>query len=423
MKIKHWGASLFLLLLSQQSMAEGTIEVLHWWTSKGESNAVGVLRKRMETNGHYWKNFAIAGGGGQSAMTVLKMRAISGNPPTAAQLKGQDIQEWGRLGFLTSLDTIAEQEQWDSVLLPEVEAIVNDLQLVKYDGHYVAAPVTLHRVNWLWINPHIFKLAGAKVPTTLAEFFVAADKIKAAGFVPLAHGGEAWQDATLFEAVALSVLGAQGYMKAFVELDLTALSDAKMVEVFRQFKRMKQYVDPDSTGRRWNQATEMLIHDQAAMQIMGDWAKGEFASENKVAGKDYLCVPVPGTQGMFSYNLDTITFFKLKGNEQDKIAQQDLAKTLLTPSFQRDFSLYKGSIPVRQDVPLTDYDACSLASMKAFKIAAKNSALVPSFSHNLATSSDVQSAIIDVVSHFFDDPTADPKVAAMRLSRAVKSAM
>ncbi len=177
-------------------MAEGTIEVLHWWTSKGESNAVGVLKKRMETNSHYWKNFAIAGGGGQSAMTVLKMRAISGNPPTAAQLKGQDIQEWGRLGFLTSLDTIAEQEQWDSVLLPEVEAIVNDLQLVKYDGHYVAAPVTLHRVNWLWINPHIFKLAGAKVPTTLAEFFVAADKIKAAGFVPLAAGGEAWQDAT-----------------------------------------------------------------------------------------------------------------------------------------------------------------------------------------------------------------------------------
>ncbi len=86
-----------------------------------------------------------------------------------------------------------------------------------------------------------------------------------------------------------------------------------------------------------------------------------------------------------------------------KIAQQDLARTLLTPSFQRDFGLYKGfySGTAAMRVLLTDYDACSLASMKAFKIAAKNSALVPSFSHNLATSSDVQSAIIDVVSHLF----------------------
>ncbi|EAS65579.1 putative ABC-type sugar transport system, periplasmic component [Photobacterium angustum S14] len=423
MNIKLWSLYALLLLVCQPTFAAGTVEVLHWWTSKGESKAVQVLKDKMEAKGHHWKDFAIAGGGGQSAMTVLKMRAISGNPPTAAQLKGQDIQEWGRLGFLTSLNKVAEQEHWENVLLPEVEQIVNDLQLIKYDGQYVAAPVTLHRVNWLWINPHIFKLAGAKVPTTLAEFYVAADKIKAAGYIPLAHGGESWQDATLFEAVALSVLGAQDYAKAFVDLDLTELSSDKMVEAFRQFKKMRQYIDPNAKGRRWNQATEMLMHDQAAMQIMGDWAKGEFTSEHKVAGKDYLCVPVPGTQGMFSYNLDTITFFKLKSNEEDERAQQDLAQILLTKPFQREFSLYKGSIPIRKDVSLKGFDACSLASMKAFKFAAKNNALVPSFSHNLATSSDVQSAIIDVVSRFFDDPSADPKMAAVRLSRAVKSAM
>ena len=31
------------------------------------------------------------------------------------------------------------------------------------------------------------------------EFFAAAKKIREAGFIPLAHGGQPWQDATVFE--------------------------------------------------------------------------------------------------------------------------------------------------------------------------------------------------------------------------------
>ena len=34
-------------------------------------------------------------------------------------------------------------------------------------------------------------------------------------------------------------------------------------------------VDEDFSGRDWNLATAMVINGEAAMQIMGDWAKGE----------------------------------------------------------------------------------------------------------------------------------------------------
>ena len=73
----------------------GEVEVLHWWTSGGEAKSVAVLKSMMEQQGNSWKDFAVAGGGGQSAMRVLKTRAVSGNPPSAAQIKGHDIQEWG----------------------------------------------------------------------------------------------------------------------------------------------------------------------------------------------------------------------------------------------------------------------------------------------------------------------------------------
>ena len=258
----------------------GEVEVLHWWTSGGEAKSVQALKEMLEQQGHSWKDFAVAGGGGESAMTVLKTRAVSGNPPSAAQIKGHDIQEWGGLGFLTTLDDVAAAGKWEQ----NVPSIVTDV--MKFNGEYVAVPVNVHRVNWLWANPEVLKKAGVAVPTTLDEFFAAAEKIKAAGYIPLAHGGQPWQDATVFEAVALDVLGSDDYRKAFVELDMDTLSGDKMVEVFTKFKKVHDYIDANSPGRDWNVATSMVIHGEAALQIMGDWAKGEFTAAGNVPGKD-----------------------------------------------------------------------------------------------------------------------------------------
>lgn len=190
----------------------GEVEVLHWWTSGGEAKSVAELKKILEAKGHKWKDFAVAGGGGENAMTVLKSRVVSGKPPTAAQVKGPSIQEWGGEGVLTNLDDVAKGANWDG-LLP---AVVSNV--MKYQGHYVAVPVNVHRVNWMWVNPEVFKKAGAKIPTTWEEFAVAADKIHKAGFIAVAHGGQPWQDATVFESVALGVGGADWYNRAFVNL-------------------------------------------------------------------------------------------------------------------------------------------------------------------------------------------------------------
>ncbi|MEG1040591.1 MAG: ABC transporter substrate-binding protein, partial [Pseudomonas sp.] len=308
-----------LLPLNAIAADTGTVEVLHWWTSGGEAKAVETLKAQVQKDGFIWKDNAVAGGGGAAAMTVLKTRAISGNPPAAAQIKGPDIQEWGALGLLTELDDVSKANNWDT-LLPKKVA-----EIMKYDGHYVAVPVNIHRVNWLWINPQVFDKAGAKVPTTLDELFAAADKLKAAGFIPLAHGGQPWQDSTVFEDLALSILGPKGYRAAFVDLDENTLTGEQMIEVFKTLQRLGTYMDPNRAGRDWNIAAAEVISGKAGMQIMGDWAKSEWTAAGKVAGKDYQCVAFPGTQGSFAYNIDSLAMFKLK-NENDIKAQNDLAK-------------------------------------------------------------------------------------------------
>jgi glucose/mannose transport system substrate-binding protein len=392
----------------------GEVEVLHWWTSGGEKRAAETLRRLVEEQGHTWKDFAVAGGGGEAAMTVLKTRAVSGNAPAAAQIKGPDIQEWGELGLLTDLNDVAEKAKWDELLPKQVAAAM------KYDGDYVAVPVNVHRVNWLWINPDVFEKAGATPPTTLDEFFATAEKLKAAGFMPIAHGGQPWQDGTVFEDLALAILGPEDFKKAFVDLDRSVLTGDKMVKTFEALKKLRGYVDNNAAGRDWNSATAMVMNGKAGMQIMGDWAKAEWTAAKKIAGEDYKCVPFPGTQGSFAYNIDSLAMFKLS-NEENRKAQEDLARIVMEPEFQQVFNQNKGSIPVRLDQDMSEFDACAQKSMKDFKAAAQGSGLVPSLAHGMAASSYVQGAVFDVVTNFFNDPSADPKKAAQQLAAAIQA--
>ena len=242
----------------------GEIEVMHWWTSGGEARAISVLKDMVEDEGHTWIDFAVAGGGGENAYTVLRSRAVSGNPPAAAQIKGLEIQGWGDLGFLASLDDVAEANDWDGKL----PTIVADY--MKHDGEYVATPVNVHRVNWMWANPAVFESAGVEIPTTMDELWAAAEELKAAGVTPIAHGGQAWQDATTFESIVLAVGGADFFEDVFVDHDQDALQSDTMIEALEQFKRVSNYIDQGAPGRDWNVATGMVIRGEAAMQFMGD---------------------------------------------------------------------------------------------------------------------------------------------------------
>ncbi len=130
-----------------------------------------------------------------------------------------------------------------------------------------------------------------------------------------------------------------------------------------QVQKMRDYIDSNSPGRDWNVATSMVINE-AAMQIMGDWAKGEFTAAG-ASGKDYICAPAPGTDGQFTFNIDSFAFFEL-GDKRESKAQQDLAKPFLLKTSKR-FNLNKGSIPVRLDMDMSKFDQCvdSMATFKA----------------------------------------------------------
>jgi glucose/mannose transport system substrate-binding protein len=392
----------------------GEVEVLHWWTSGGEAAAVQELQKMLQNEGHTWRDFAVAGGAGANAMTALKSRAVSGNPPTAAQVKGPQIQEWAALGVLTNLDDVARAESWDK-LVPGVVA-----DIMKYEGHWVAVPVNVHRINWLWCNPAVFQKAGAQYPKTWDEFFAACEKIQKAGLIPVGFGGQAWQEATAWESIVAGVGGTDFYKKTLIQADEQALASETMVKALDIFKRIKPYTDKNAPGRDWNLATTMVIKGEAAMQFMGDWAKGEFTAAGKVPGKDYDALTVPGTADAFLFNVDSFIMFEVK-DPAAKAAQKAMARLILSPDFQVAFNVNKGSIPVRAGIAETPFDAVAIASMKDFEATAKSGGLMPSMAHEMAVSPAVRGAMFDVITNFYnsDMSAAD---AAQKLADAVREA-
>jgi len=400
------------------AMAGGEAEVLHWWTSGGEAKALKVLKDDFAKNGGTWKDMPVAGGGGDAAMVTLKARIVSGDPPTAAQIKGPTIQEYDDEGVVGpyNIHAVASAENWDALLSPQVA------NHMKCDGFtkYCAAPVNIHRIDWFWANKKVLDANGLKMPTSWDEFNAAAKKLKAAGIIPLAHGGQPWQDATVFEAVALGIGGNEFYQKAIVDLDMNALGGSTMVEVFDQMRILQGFTDEGMPGRDWNVATGMVMNGKAAFQIMGDWAKGEFANAGLKPGEDYYCLPTPSNHG-YLYNVDSFIFFSVKGKNKIE-GQKLLASLMMGKNFQKVFNLYKGSIPARLDVPMDEFDLCAKGSAADLNYSAMTGGLLPSFAHGMALKLAQKGAIQDVVTEHFNSDMSSQE-AASRLVRAVKDSL
>ena len=382
-------------LVASASMASAQeVEVLHWWTSGGEAAALNVLKQDLEGKGIGWADMPVAGGGGSDAMTVLRARVTAGNPPTAVQMLGFDILDWAEEGALADLNAAAEAEGWDAVVPEALGAFA------KFDGKWISAPVNVHSTNWVWANKRVLDELGIAQPTTWDEFVAAMQAVEDAGLVALAHGGQAWQEATVFDGVAMSAGGADFYQAAFIDLDPAALSSAEMTKTFARMETLRGFVDDNFSGRDWNLASAMVINGEAAFQIMGDWANGEFLNAGQVPGEDFLCFRVPGSAGTVTFNSDQFAMFGGDGSNAD--AQSELAISIMSPSFQSAFNVVKGSVPARTDVSDADFDACGKQAMAEFASAAASGNLYGSMAHGHANRASVKNAMYDVITAHFN---------------------
>lgn len=386
------------------------IDVIHWWTSGGESKAVGVFAAEYNKRGGTWVDNAVVGGPAAQAATMG--RIAGGNPPGAAMWNvGVAVRQLAEQGLLVNLDDLAKRGDWVANLPPLI------VKNISYNGHIVAVPVDLHGGNWMFYSKKIYDQLKLQPAQNWDEFLLQAEKIKAAGYIPLAIGGQAFQEVWLWMPVLIGSAGKADFKKIYADHDAKAAAGPGVRKAFEIMAKLRQYTDAGRPNRKWNDTLLLVQNNKAASQFLGDWGKGEFAAAGLKPGVDYGCALAPGNQGAYIMNVDVFTFPK-NPNPGMLAAQQKLAEVMMDPAVQARFNLFKGALPARLDADIGALDVCAQAGKKVIDGGADNQ--MPNAA--LAFSPDVSGQISDLITAYFNGTSMTAEAATAAFAKIIANA-
>jgi len=351
------------------------LEIFSWWTGAGEEDGLKAIladfkKKHPDIN---VVNAAVAGGAGTNAKAVLANRMQAGDPPSTFQVHGgAELNDgWVAAGKMEPLDELYDKEGWRDKFPKDL------IDLVSKDGKIYSVPVDIHRGNVIFYNKKIFEENGLQPPKTFDDFKAVADKLLKKGITPLALGDkEPWAATMVFEDILLGKLGPDDYRGLWT--GKVGFDDPRVKDAAETFKSWIPYFNKDHSSRNWQDAAQLVGEGKAAMNIMGDWAKGYFTNDLKLkTNVDFGWTTTPNTSDDFMVITDT--FGLPKG-----IDNPDQVKTFLSylgsTEAQDIFNPLKGSIPARVDADPSKYDEYGKQTMEDFKTAH----ITPSLAHGSA---------------------------------------
>ena len=385
-------------------------DVVHFWTSGGESRAVAVFAHEYQKRGGTWLDDPAIGP--QAEFALAMNRIAGGNPPTAMQWQtGAPTRELAEQGLLANLDWLAEKGDWKKNLPPLL------LDKVTVDGHVYSAPVDIHGANWMFYSTKVLQQAGVQPPKTWDEFFVVAPKIQAAGYIPFAFGANAQQLSWLFMAVLAGEGGSDLYQAISLKHDPKAAGDDGVRKTFEVMGKLRQYVDAGSPNRKWNDTLALVETNKAALMVVGDWAKGDFAALNLALDKDYGCALSPGTANSYIMTIDAFAFPKTGKPDQIE-AQHKLAELMMDPAVQTEFTRNKGSVPSMLDADISSLDRCAREGQQVMARGPSHQLL----NFYLVFTPDSYGQYTDLLGQFWANPNMTAADATKRFAAIVAAA-
>ncbi len=381
----------------------GELVIFSWWTAGGEADGLNELIKFFEAKNPGVKvvNAAVAGDAGTNAKAVLKTRMLGGDAPGTFQVHGGSelLDGWVKPGHMAPITKLFDDNGWRTHFPAQL------LDMVSANGEIYAVPSNVHRGNALWYNKALFDANGLKPPATVDEWMAVCKTLKDKGVTPLSLASRnKWEVLHLFESLLVAAGGADFYEDLFA--GKIAWTDERVKKALTLLKDLLPYVNDNHATMTWDQASGMVQEGKAAMNVMGDWAKGYFEAHQWVADKDYGAVPTPGTVGVFFVVTDTFGLPAKAPNPQATLA---LLRVIGSVEGQAAFNPKKGSIPARTDVPMDAFDPIAKSIMTDFG----KDVLVPSAAHGSAVAESFVISLNDQLSVFIQDKDVEKSAAAL----------
>jgi len=379
---------------------KGQLLVGNWWTSGGEFAGVNEVYKiyREENPEVELIHAGLAGGGGVNFQPANLNKLIAGDPYDTFQLHaGLEAELYSPEEYLVPVDDILEEAGVLDVMPEDLK------NLLKIRGNTYTVPLNIHRGNVMWTNTRVLEETGVAVPATFDEFFAACEQLKAAGKVPLGMGiTDGFEMGHTFEVV---LVGTVGYEKnAGLWNGTVSWSDPAVAEALENFSKVLDCTNEDRGTINWVGGIDLVINDQAAFNIMGDWAYGEVIKKGAI---DYVAWnPPPGNQGIFFLVSDGFAITKEAPNPENA---REFVKIMTRKDAQENFNKNKGSICARTDCDYStgfpgggayfQSSADDFASSRIVPMVAHGSGAIPSWqqqfyqiANQFASDRDVESA-------------------------------
>lgn len=389
-------------------LSEDDVEIFSWWTGAGEeAGLLALIEIFQERHPEYnVVNSAVAGGAGTDARAVLASRMQAGDPPGTFQIHAGRalLDTWVAADAMEPLNDLYDEEGWWDVFPDSLLELTTD-----EEGNIYSVPVNVHRSNVLFANTAVFEEHGLEVPSTFEDFLAVAEELEAAGVTPLALGdNETWTLVHTWESVLLGTVGPEMYQQLFAgEADWTS---PEVVESFERLDQMFAFINDDHAARNWQDAAQLVAEGEAAMNIMGDWAAGYFATDLELEPQtDFQWAPSPGTEGSFIMVIDT---FGLPEGAPNREGTLDWLRVLGSVEGQDTFNPLKGSIPARLDADIEQYNEYGQDTYQDFQ----DDTLVPSLAHNSAAPPNFTDEALQVLEVFMAQ--RDAESAAQTLEQA-----
>ena len=281
--------------------------------------------------------------------TKLNALVAAGNTPDVFICNpGPNLTQYvegGQAADLTDILTNKEKEWYDSFS----DGIFEQLT---FDGKIYAVP-TNFAAALVFYNTEIFDKVGVSVPTTFDEWIDTCQKIKDAGYTPIAcSAGTAW---------CLSMIA--GYLcdRAGGPDNLQGIKDGTLdwtsetfITAGNKLAELSKYFQETAAGDSNDQATAEFYNEEAAMLVQGSWVIGQMNGarpeiEEKCGVFNFPAIPGEADPNRMIVKTDNLIMSSTTKNQDACIA---LMKMFTDETAQKYTAEVSGKIPITD----IDYD-------------------------------------------------------------------
>ena len=328
---------------------------------------------------------------------MIKSRILREDPPDVwDEWPGANLRPTVEAGATADITDLWERTDMDRAYFDGM------VDVARFGGEFHAVPLDMHRISNLYYNVELFEAAGVDPgrlsgPDELAE---ALPALAEQAEQPIAvFGRNPFGLLQLWETLFLSHGGQTAYEEA-----ADGRASPHRAAIRAGFDTLGRYLDagPDNPEFMDSSDLEFAFSDgEAACINNGSWSTGHMAGTDMEFGRDWDCVPFPGTDGTHIVNTNAIV---PAAHTEGDDAVMDFVEYLGSAEVIERFNTISGSVPPRSDVSVAELHPMSRELHEQFGGRATQ---LPSMCHGLAVQPEQVVQLKDAVATFLQDRDAD----------------